>query len=136
MKILNSKILFTTLLISGGIAALLLIGQVWFNFLAWDIFTKSIVTIMIVGALSGFLVAVDYDIPASKGKFMLGIVVFLALTMGGLTIAQLWWSVLPWDDFTKIFVTILILFVLVSFVMAVKEDFGTNKKLKDDNFID
>ncbi len=136
MKLLNGKVLFTTLLISGGITALLLIGQIWFDILEWSIFIKALVTILIVSALAGFLMAVDYDTPASRGKYILGVMVFLAVAMGVLTIAQLWWLALAWGSFAKIFGTVLILFVLVSFVLAVKEDFGTNKKLKDDNYLD
>ncbi len=136
MKALNGKVLLITLMIAGGVAALLGIGQIWFGFMEWHTFVQSLVTIVILGGMAGFLMAVDYDMPASKEKLMLGIVVFLALTMGALIIAQLWWLALPWIDFAKIFGTVLILFVLVSFVLAVKEDFGTSKKLKDENFLD
>ncbi len=136
LKAINPKILLLTLLAAGGVAAVLGIAQIWFTFLAWDIFIKAMVTIVIVGMVAGFLMAVDYDIPASRDKFLLGAMVLLAISMGGLIIAQMWWWTLPWIDFAKIFGTVLIIFVIVCFVLAVKEDFGTGKKLKDDNYID
>ncbi|MCB9991712.1 MAG: hypothetical protein H6867_10165 [Rhodospirillales bacterium] len=135
-KAFNGKILLITLLAAGGIAAILGIGQIWFDLLAMDDFIRALVTIIVVGVLAGFLMAVDYDIPASREKAILLSLVVLALIMGGLLIAQLWWLALEWALFFKIFGTVLILFVLVSFVAAIKEDFGTNKKLKDENYID
>lgn len=136
MKSVNGKVLFFTLIAAGAVAAVLGIAQIWLAFLPWDVFFKVMVTILIVGGLAGFLMAVDYDMPASREKYLLGAMVLLAVAMGGLVIAQLWWWAMDWADFAKIFGTVVILFGLVSFVLAIKEDFGTNKKLKDQNYID
>lgn len=136
MKYLNSKVLLITVIIGIGIAALLGIGQLWFNFMDWDNFIKSMVTIGIVGLVAGFLIAVDYDMPASKQKTFLLSVIIMSLLMGGMIIVQMWWSVMEWVTFVKIFGTIFILFLLVSFIAAVKEDLGFNKKLKDDKYLD
>ncbi len=136
MKSINGKVLFLTLMAAGSLAAVLGIMQIWFNFLEWDIFLKVMATIVIVGGIAGFLMAVDYDMPASREKYLLGAMILLAIAMGGLILAQMWWWMMDWGDFAKIFGTVLILFVLASFFLAVKEDFGTNKKLKDDNYID
>jgi len=136
MKSVNGKILFLTLLAAGGIAAVLGIAQIWLNFLEWDLFVKTMITIVIVGGLAGFLMAVDYDMPASREKYLLWMMVLLASSMGGLVLAQMWWWAMDWVEFAKIFGTVLILFALVSFVLALKEDFGVNKKLKDENYID
>ena len=135
-KAINGKTLLITLLSAGGIAALVGIGQIWMDFLPWDVFIKTMITIVIVGTLAGFLMAVDYDMPASREKTILAILVVLSLVMGVLIIAQLWWLALEWILFAKIFGTVLILFVLVSFVAAIKEDFGSNRKLKDENYLD
>lgn len=136
MKYLNGKALLGTLLTVAGVAAILGIAQIWFDFLEWDAFIKAMVTILIVGTISGFLIAVDYDIPASKQKFLLFSTVLMSLILGALTIIQMWWVVMEWFTFAKIFGTILILFLLVSFIVAIKEDFGTSKKLKDENYLD
>lgn len=136
MKNLNGKVLLATLLISGVVAAVLGIAQIWFDVLSWDDFIKALVTIAIAGGLSGFLMAVDYDIEASREKFLLGAIVLLALTLSGLIVGQIWWDILSWTDFAKIFGTVFILFVLVSFVAAVREDFGTHKKLRNDKYLD
>ena len=136
MKSVNGKILFFTLIAAGAVAAVLGIAQIWLGLLAWDVFFKVMATIIIVGGLAGFLMAVDYDMPASREKYLLGAMVLLAVVMGGLIISQLWWWAMDWADFAKIFGTVVILFGLVSFVLAIKEDFGTSKKLKDQNYID
>ena len=136
MKALNGKTLLGTVLIAGAIAAILSIAQIWFDLLSWDIYLKSMLTIIIVGFVSGFLIAVDYDIPASKEKYLLYSTVCMALLLGGLTTAQIWFELLEWLTFIKVIGTILILFLLVSFIAAIKEDFGTHKKLKDDNYLD
>lgn len=136
MKYLNGKVLLITMLASGALAALLGIGQIWFGFLETEILIKALVTILIVGCTAGFLMAVDYDMPSSPQKKLLLSMVVLVLAMGGLLIAQLWWLAMAWGDFAKIFGTVFIVFILVSFVAAIKEDFGTNKKLKDENYLD
>ena len=136
MKSINGKVLFLTLMAAGAVAAMLGIAQIWLNFLDLDVFIKVMATIVIVGGLAGFLMAVDYDMPGSREKYLLGAMVLLAVVMGGLTITQLWWLAMEWVDFAKIFGTVLILFILVCFVLAVKEDFTTGKKLRDDNYID
>ena len=125
-----------SLLLTGVIAAVLGIAQMWWEPLAWEIFIKSLITLVIVGTLISFLVAVDYDLPGSRGKIMLGLLVLLALSGSSLLIAQMWWHILKLAVFGKIIATLAILTVLLSFIMAVSEDFGTNKKLKKEKYID
>ena len=136
MKHINGKTLLFTTLAAIAVAAILGICQIWFDFLAPDVFIKTLVTIAIIGFVSGFLIAVDYDMPASKQKYLLLSTVAMALFSGILVITQMWWTWIEWITFAKIFGTIIILFLLVSFIAAIKEDFGTHKQLKDDNFLD
>lgn len=133
---LRGKILLWALLLTGVAAALLGIAQMWWEPLAWDVFIKSLVTLLIIGTLASFLSAVDYDLPGSRGKIVLGLLVVLAVIGSGLIIGQMWWHFLGTKTFGKMLITVIILAGLLSFFAAVSEDFGTAKKLKDGKFID
>lgn len=133
---IRGKVLLWSLLLMGIIASALGIAQMWWEPFAWDIFVKTLITIVVLGTLASLLIAIDYDLPGSKGKFLLGIVVLLATLTSGLVIGQLWWSFLETIMFWKVLITLAILVSLLSFIVAVSEDFGTNKKLKDDKYID
>ncbi len=65
-------------------------------------------------------------------KVMLGLAVVCALA----SILQMWFTLFMWDTFWKLIITLVILGVLVAFIMAIKEDMGETKKLKDDNYLD
>lgn len=133
---LRGKFLFFSLLATGVIAALLGIVQMWWEPLIWEIFGKVMVTLLICGTLASFLIAVDYDLPGSKSKTMLAAAVILGLILAGLVLSQIWLEALQWDVFIKLVITDIVLLALVSFLLAVKEDFGTNQKLKDEKYID
>lgn len=62
----------------------------------------------------------------------------IIMVCGGalLSIAQLWVTLLPWDIFIKMVITLGILTVLAAFVLVVKADLGAHKKMKDENYID
>jgi len=133
---LHGKILLWALLLTGAAAALLGIAQMWWEPLAWHVFIKAAVTLLIIGTLASFLSAVDYDMPGSRGKIILGLLVILAIAGSGLILGQMWWHFLGTKAFGKVLITVIILAGLLSFFAAVAEDFGTAKKLKDEKFID
>lgn len=133
---IRGKIFFWSLILMGIIAAVMGIVQMWWSPFGWDLFIKTLVTIIILGTLISFLIAIDYDLPGSKGKFVLGILVLLAILGSSLVIGQIWWSFLAFEIFWKILVTLVIVTGLLAFIMAVSEDFGGNKKLKDEKYID
>lgn len=133
---IQGKVLFISLISTGCIAALLGILQMWFSLMAPVMFGKVMITLAVLGTLASFLLAVDYDFPGSKTKRMLAALVLLALTAAVLILGQVWLSWLAMSVFWKIIVTLVILAGLAAFILAAVEDFGTNKKLKDDNFID
>ena len=133
---IRGKVLLWTLLILGALTAILGIAQMWAHLMDWPDFLKSIVTLLILGTLAGFLIAVDYDFPSHRGKIMLSVAILLGIVMAALIIGQMWWSVFELMTFGKILTTDAILLVLVSFFMAVKEDLGNNKSLKDDKYLD
>lgn len=129
--------MFVTLAFTGVLAAILGIGQIWLNVMEWDIFIKAIVSLIIVGFLAGFLSAVDYDLPSqNNNKILLYGMIVLSVIMGVLILGQMWLFQMNWMDFAKIFGTIAILFFLDCFILAIREDFGTEKKLRDEKFLD
>jgi hypothetical protein len=136
MGLIRGKVLFISLISVGCVAAVLGILQMWTSMMDVVIFGKIMVTLLVVGILSSFLMAVDYDLPGSRTKIMLGVLVALALVATLLILLQIWFSLLAYHIFWKAAVTLIILAGLVAFILAAHEDFGTNKKLKDDNFID
>lgn len=133
---IRGKILFWSLLLIGAVTAIMGIAQMWWAPFGWEPFIKVLITLLILGTLFSFLIAIDYDYPGSRGKLVLGFLVVLAATGSALILAQLWWQILAFGIFWKILVTMVIITGLLAFIMAVTEDFGTNKKLKDDKYID
>ncbi len=136
MTFIRGKALFISLISIGCIAAVLGILQMWTGMLGAILFGQIMGTLLVTGALASFLMAVDYDMPGSKAKLMLGILMALAFMATGLILQQVWFSWLAFDVFCKLLVTLVILTALVAFILAAHEDFGSNKKLKDDNYID
>ncbi len=133
---LKGKILFSSLILMGGLAAILGLGQLWLNLMPWVEFTKTMATIVILGTLVSFIIAVDYDLPGTKGKALLAIMAVLLVTLTALVLVQICWLAFDTALFIKLVATVGILLGLVSFIMAVSEDFGGNKALRDENYID
>jgi MFS family permease len=133
---LKSKILFMSLCTMGILAALLGAAQMWFDILDWNLFLKIMTTLLIVGTELSFLIAIDYDLPSSRRKMMLMGLVGVSLAAVILVLAQIWAQILAWAVFVKLIATLGIGIVLIGFLLAVAEDFGGNKRLKDNNFID
>lgn len=135
MKI-RGKILFYALMATGILGSLLLLAQMWTEFLEWETFVKAVVTLSIAGAVISFITAVDYDLPAVRTKILFVLLVALIIGIAGLIVMQLWWTGLAWELFAKIIASLGILTALLAFILAVSEDFGQNKILRDKNYID
>lgn len=133
---IRGKILFLSLCAIGVVAALLTVVEIWTYFLDWDIYLKSMGTVLILGTLLSFLMAIDYDLPASRRKWLLLGLVALSVVGSGLLTLQIWVQMFQWDIFLKLIGTLGVVVVLLGFLVAVAEDFGTNKRLKDNNFVD
>lgn len=135
MKI-RGKILFYALMATGVLGAVLLLVQMWTEILEWDDFVKTLITLFISGGLISFLVAVDYDLPATRSKILFGMLVALITAICGMIVGQLWWVGFQWGIFTKVVISLGIVTGLVAFILAITEDFGQNKNLRDKNYID
>ena len=135
MKI-RGKIMFYALMGTGIIGALLGLAQMWLDILEWDDFVKTLITLVIAGSVLSFLTAVDYDMPAVRSKILFAALVVLIVAISGMVIIQLWWVGFQWGLFAKVVVSLGILTALVAFLLAVTEDFGQNKNLRDKSYID
>ena len=135
MKI-RGKIMFYALMGTGIIGALLGLAQMWLDILEWDDFVKTLITLVIAGSVISFLTAVDYDMPAVRSRILFAALVVLIVAISGMVIIQLWWVGFQWGLFAKVVVSLGILTALVAFLLAVTEDFGQNKSLRDKSYID
>lgn len=135
MKI-RGKIMFYALMGTGIIGALLGLAQMWLEILEWDDFVKTLITLVIAGSVISFLTAVDYDMPAVRSRILFAALVVLIVAIAGMVIIQLWWVGFQWGLFAKVVVSLGILTALVAFLLAVTEDFGQNKSLRDKSYID
>ena len=133
---IRGKILALSLGAMGVAAAILGVAQMWGDILDWDMFLKIMGTLLLLGSEISFLIAVDYDLPASRRKWlMLGLVGVSALAVGVITV-QIWGQVFAWSVFVKLLATMGIAVALLGFLLLVAEDFASNKRLRDRNFID
>ena len=134
--IARSRVFFIALAGMGAAAALIGLAQLWAQPLEWGIFVKSLVSIGLLGTLTSFIAAADYDLPGNRAKLLLYTMIVLAVAGTGLILDQIWIGLIDADLFFKLLVSVGIVGALIAFFMAVGEDFGTNKKLKDDKYID
>lgn len=135
-KIIHGKVLFLSLCAMGVTAVLLGVVQMWFDLLPWDMFLKVMASLLILGTEISFLIAVDYDLPASRRKYLLMGTVAMSVVTAGLVLLQIWLHPFAWSVFVKIILTLAAGLGLLGFLLAVAEDFGSNKRLKDQNYID
>lgn len=133
---MNARTLFISLIATAVVGALLSIVQVWFAPMEWWTFFKCIATLVIIGVVASFLLAIDYDLGATSSKIYLYALCVLSTGAGALVITQIWMHLMPWGDFKNLLVTLLILAALAGFVLVAKDDFTRNKQLRDNNYID
>ena len=133
---IRGRILVTSLVILAAVAASLGIIQLWFTPMLMETFVKTLATLLIAGVVISFLIAVDYDLPGHRGRILLGILAGLVLAGSFILILQIWWQVFSGALFWKIGVTIIVLSIFLGFIMAMLEDFGSNRKLRDEKYID
>lgn len=135
-KIIHGRILFLSLCTMGVVAVLLGVAQMWLDILPWDLFLKVMASLLILGTEISFLIAVDYDLPASRRKYLLMGTVAMSAVATALILLQIWMHLFAWSVFVKIILTLAAGLGLLGFLLAVAEDFGSNKRLKDQNYID
>ena len=133
---IRTRILLFSLIGMGVVAAALGLAQMWGNVMEWALFVRTMGTIIVLGTLSSFLIAVDYDMPASRKKWLLLVLCAMALTAGVLIVGQIWAQWLDWTVFVKVLISLAVAVGLIGFIIAVAEDFGTAKKLRDEHYID
>lgn len=127
--------LLGSLLAIGALTAALAIIQTWTHFFPADIFVKLVITLGMLGTALAFIVAVEYDLPSARSRWLLGAATFLAVAIVILIVAQMWWAFASSALFAKIAMSLLILLGLIGFALAAFEDFSSEKNLRDDKFI-
>lgn len=133
---IKGKILFLSLCAIGVLAAILGLVEMWTYAIDWDIFLKIMGTTLIIGTELSLLMAINYDMESSRRKLLfLGLVTLTGIATVLITL-QIWTQFLEWHIFLKIMASIGIVVFLAGFLLAVAEDFGNNKRLKDQNYVD
>lgn len=135
-RLIRQNVAVGILCVAGVVAAGLFLAQLWWAPLGGVVFGKALATTVIVAIMVGFVAAVDIELTLGRARLLLLLLIALSFAAGGLSIAQMWWTVLDWENFGKIMLTLGIFIALDAFFMAVSEDFGTTRQLKDDKYID
>lgn len=63
-------------------------------------------------------------------------IVMLVIVGAGLGLAQMWLSLFAADIFIKFMITLAVLGLVASFLIAVRQDMTDEKKMKDDKYLD
>lgn len=133
---LSPKVLLSLTIITGVLMAVLFLTQLWLDFFTGAIFTKLAFTILIAGSLTGFLMALKYDLPTHPARIMMGLMAVGMFALATIILLQMWFDFFAGDLFWKVLLSNIILLILGGFIVAVKEDFGEHKRLKDENYLD
>lgn len=125
-------------ILCGIAAAAALVGlvQLWWSPMDVVMLYKCMATIGLMGIMTGFVAAINIDMTGGRIRFLLLALTGIVLLAGILCLGQIWWQWIAPSSFIKIMISLLILAALDAFIMAAHEDFGTNKRLKDDKYID
>ncbi len=67
---------------------------------------------------------------------LLKAIIIMASTGALVFIAQIWLEFMPWDMFFKVIITLGVLILLAAFILVIKADLGSHKKMKDENYLD
>ncbi len=63
--------------------------------------------------------------------------IIIMVCIGALiSIIQIWTTFLTWDIFFKVLITLGILILLAGFILVIKLDLGSHKKMRDENYLD
>lgn len=122
----------------GCILAIAAVGllNVWDVGIGESFTLKSITSLIVVAALSGFLYTLTYNHDKKLVK-KLGIVTGIAaVALSAMILGQIWLDLFKEVIFIKIAVTLVIVGLLAAFGIGMADDFFESKKLKDENYLD
>ena len=122
----------------GCVAAIALIGLlgIWGLTPLDSTLYKLIVSLITIGALSGFLYTLSSDTDEKTSQRILYIIAGSAIALTILVLLQTWTSFMAELFFGKMISTLLVIGIFAAFILAVFDDFFENKKLKDENYLD
>lgn len=122
----------------GCVLGLAIIGlmSIWNVGISESLTFKLIVTFIIMGALSVFLYALTYRHGEKKIKLLGFVTGICAISLAGISLAQLWFTAFEKVFFGQLAVTLVIIGLIAAFFIAVFDDFFENRKMKDENYLD
>lgn len=132
----NLKVLGAGLIGLGTAFAGLILAQMWFEPFETRIFVRCLVTLALSGGYGLYIGMIWDDLDKSRYRRMLislAVFGFVALV---LILGQMWFEFLAWEVFGKVLISVIVVSGLISFVMAVRDDFFDGKRLRDENFLD
>jgi MFS family permease len=132
----NFKVLGIGLIVLGTLSAGLVLAQMWFTPFAPDFFVRILVTLGVCGLYGIYVGMIWDDIEKSRYRNMLLSLAGFGLIAVILVLVQTWAEAFAWGTFIKLMVSVVVLSGLVSFIMAIREDFLEGKRLKDQDFLD
>lgn len=132
----NFKVLGIGLIALGTVFALLILAQMWLTPFAPDFFARLLVTLGVCGIYGIYVGMIWDDLEKSRYRNLLLSLAGFGLIAVVLVLVQTWMEAFAWATFVKLMASVVILSGLVSFIMAIREDFLEGKRLKDQDFLD
>jgi signal transduction histidine kinase len=132
----NFKVLGVGLIALGTVFALLILAQMWLTPFAPDFFARLLVTLGVCGIYGIYVGMIWDDLEKSRYRNLLLSLAGFGLIAVVLVLVQTWMEAFAWATFVKLMASVVILSGLVSFIMAIREDFLEGKRLKDQDFLD
>lgn len=122
----------------GCILAIAIVGllNIWGVAIGETFTWKSILSLIVVASLSGFLYTLTYNHNKKFVKQLGTLTGIAAVSLSVIILGQIWFDMFQEIFFGKISLTIIIIGLLAAFGIAMSDDFFENKKLKDKNYLD
>lgn len=122
-----------------AVAATISLIQLWVPFLSTSLFIKILVTFGITSIVSGLIIALEadtYNAKKLRDHSLSKVIITLIVAVATLVIAQMWLPFISTNIFVKILITFGVVIFVLSLIIAIKSDLGSEKKLKDQNYLD
>lgn len=122
----------------GCVIAIACVGllNIWGASISSTFSYKSILSFVVIAALSGFLYTLTFNHDVKLIKKLGAVTGIIAIILSLVILGQIWFDAFQQVFFAKFAVSLVIIGAMVAFVIAMFDDFFENKKLKDENYLD